>query len=212
MKRSGLNDPASEKLSSETCAIRILEYHCGVFRKTQSPNRIASWCAAWCLREPTGCAALPRWWPAACRSAGVDFLSQPRQQRRMPAQPLHAPGQSCARCLMTGGHQCQQLVGDMPIRDRLTVVVAGLDQQREHVAALFEGRVGPRIGDEGVDHSVESAPVPQKPPPRTPRTQISPQFRRQHGEAPTIETSGGSSPRSSSSAGPRRRKRHAGSR
>ena len=47
---------------------------------------------------------------------------------------------------MTGGHQGQQLVGDVPIRDRLTVVVAGLHQQREHVAALFEGRIGPCIG------------------------------------------------------------------
>ena len=60
---------------------------------------------------------------------------------------------------MTGGDQGQQLVGDMPVRDRLTVLVAGLQQEREHVAALFEGRVGPRLGDERVDDSVNPAPV-----------------------------------------------------
>ena len=62
---------------------------------------------------------------------------------------------------MTGGDQGQQLVGDMPVRDRLTVLIAGLQQQCEHVAALLEGRVDPRIGDQRVDDSVKPAPILQ---------------------------------------------------
>jgi len=82
---------------------------------------------------------------------------------------------------VTGGQQGQQLVGDVLIRDRLTVFVAGLHQQRKHVAALVQGRVGPCVGDERLDGSVETAPVPQIPPPRT---QATPQSRRhQQGQA-----------------------------
>ena len=80
---------------------------------------------------------------------------------------------------MTGGDQGQQLVGDVPIRDRFTVFVAGLQQQREHVGAFFEGRVGPRLGDERVDDSVEPSPVLRSPPPGTPPTVVTPHYRRQ---------------------------------
>ncbi len=79
---------------------------------------------------------------------------------------------------MTGGDQGQQLVGDVPIRDRLAVFVAGLQQQRKHVAALFDGRVGPRVGDKRVDDGVEPPPFHQIPPPRAPRAQVTPHYRR----------------------------------
>ena len=79
-------------------------------------------------------------------SAGVGFLSQPRQQLGMAAQPLQRPGHRSSGCLVTGAEQGQQLVGDVLIRDRLAVFVAGLQQQRKHVAALFRwrGRPAPR--------------------------------------------------------------------
>ena len=83
---------------------------------------------------------------------------------------------------MTGDEQGQHLVGDVLIRERLTVFVAGLHQQRKHVAALYQGGIGPRIGDQRVDDSVETAPVPDMPPPQTPPTQVTPQARRHRQE------------------------------
>ena len=68
------------------------------------------------------------------------------------------------------------------IRNRLAVFVAGLQQQREHVLALFDGRVGPRLGDQRGDDGVEPAPLLHVPPPRTPRTQVAPHDRRAHHE------------------------------
>ena len=82
---------------------------------------------------------------------------------------------------MTGAQQGQQLVGDVLIRDRLPVFVAGLQQQRKHVAALFDAQVGPRIGDKRVDEGVEPAPfAPDMRAPRTQRTQDTPRYLRRH--------------------------------
>ena len=67
----------------------------------------------------------------------------------------------------------------MGIRDRLAVVVAGLQQQCEDVAALCQSRVGPRIGDERVDDSVESVAVSRQSPSWTPPAEVSPKYRRQ---------------------------------
>ena len=177
--RSGLNDAASGKLPPDAWASWILAITVLPSGMTQFPNRIRFFARRNApVENRPGALHFPDRRLPQFRSAGVDFVSQPRQQPGMSAQPLHCPGQLLWRCLVTGDQHGQQLVGDMPIRDRLTVLVAGLQQEREHVAALFEGRVGPRIGDERVDDSVDAAPVLQKPP-RTPPTEVMPHYRRQ---------------------------------
>ena len=80
---------------------------------------------------------------------------------------------------MTCGHQGQQLVGDVPIRYRLAVFIAGLQQQHEHVGASGQRSFGARLGDEFVDHRVETSPVTRELAARTPPSVFAPHDRRQ---------------------------------
>ena len=70
-------------------------------------------------------------------AAGVGFVGQSLTQVWMPAQPLQRPGQRRGGGLVTGTQQGEQLVGDVLIGDRLAVLVAGLQQQREDIACAL---------------------------------------------------------------------------
>ena len=72
------------------------------------------------------------------------------------------------RRLVAGGEQRQHFVGDVPIRDRLAVIVPSLQHQREHVGAAAEVRIAARISDQRVDDVVVSLPVTLEPSTRTP--------------------------------------------
>ena len=90
--RSGLNDAASGKLSSTSWASRILTIMLVSSGMTQSPNRIRVFVRRTAAVENRpGALHFPDRGLPQFRSAGVDFLGQPRQQLWMAAQPLQLP-------------------------------------------------------------------------------------------------------------------------
>ena len=105
-------------------------------------------------------------------TAGIRLVGKPLAQVWVPAQPFQRPGQRRRGGLVTGTQQRQQLVGDVLVGDRLTVFVAGLQQQCQHVFTLLDGRIGACLGDQRGDDRVEPAPLLHVAPPRAPRPEV----------------------------------------
>ena len=121
------------------------------------------------------------------RSAGVDFLGQPRQQLWMAAQPLQLPRPLIRR--LSRDRRPARSATRRRCADWASgpVFVAGLHQQRS--TSLRSSRTGrPAHRRSAGRRSRRNGAGPLYRSPRTPRTQVTPHPRRRRGPMPTTVT------------------------
>ena len=104
---------------------------------------------------------MPSWMVASTYSCGAgavvaaDEVAQPRVGGRGAQQPLERPGQRVGGRLVPGEHQRHQLVAQLVIGEGLAVLVAGGEQQREHVGAAIAVPGGAPLADHRVHLAVD---------------------------------------------------------
>ena len=98
---------------------------------------------------------------------GVGLGGQPGQHVGVAADALEGPTQRGGGGLVAGGEQREQFVADVLSRHRRSVLVGALQQQRQHVVAFVEVRVGLHGVDQPADHLVVAPTVARQPPPGT---------------------------------------------
>ena len=108
----------------------------------------------------------------------------------MAAESFDGPGQCRGGGFVAGDQQRQQLVGEVFQRDGRPVVVAGPQEQRQHVSALVELGIGAGVVDELLHDHVEATPELAEPSARAPRSEVAPGQRWQHGESRTEQHRG----------------------
>ena len=141
-KRSGLNDPASAKLSSEACASEMLTritYRSGM---THSPNLIRVLVRR-AVPLITGRVRCTSNMVACSRSESpVSASSVSRvKQPRVPPNPLDSPRQCGRGGLVSRRQQGEQLVGHVIVGNRRPVFVPRLQHHGQYVVAVGECRV-----------------------------------------------------------------------
>ena len=111
--------------------------------------------------------------------AGRERLAQRVQRPRGAQQPLHRPGERRRGRLVAGAEHRDQLVAQLFVAHRAAVVVAGREQQREHVVApLLAGLdLGAPQRDLLVDELVERLAGAQEARPGAPAAEVAAQHR-----------------------------------